>query len=68
MAFQIENGTHFWAIMNGDRDGGLTMICKCKNGYFVCGAWEGKVDEKEFEIIEIVPLPEGYNETQLYYR
>lgn len=57
-------GTHFWALM----DGNLVVIGKEKDGYYVCGGWECSIREEEFDIIELINFPKGYNAENLYYK
>lgn len=70
----IEVGTHFWAKM----DGKLAVMCRCKNyingwgnsisRYFVCGGWEGSINESDFEFIEAIEMPKEFSVDDIYYK
>lgn len=60
----ITYGTHFWAKL----DGKLVMMCKCKNGIYVCGEWEDSIYEEDIIVIKVVDFPEGYTADDLYYQ
>lgn len=59
----MKAGTHFWA----KKDGKLVMMMFDGEEYTVCGPWECAVN-RDFEVIEIVPIPEGYTANDLYYK
>lgn len=62
-ASDLPIGTHFWAKM----DDKICVIGKMEDSYQVCGAWECGVDEKYFEVLELIKLPEGHTFKNLYY-
>jgi hypothetical protein len=51
---KIKNGDFFWAIVDGE----LTVVMKDKKGiYFMCGNWEGALNETDFKFIEKIIKP-----------
>lgn len=67
-ASELHTGTHFWAKFTNAYGGELAMIMKDSFGlYYVCGGWECPVGEEDFEIIELVPFPDGYDASKLNY-
>lgn len=59
----LKNGDHFWGI----EDGKLAVFIKTKHGYFIAGAWELSIDEKEISFISKIEPPKGHENTKPYY-
>lgn len=57
-------GTHFWGLDNGR----LAVFMKYDaDTYYICGGWECPVREDEITLVQIIPIPEGHKDTDLYY-
>lgn len=60
----LKIGQHLWALL----DNKLIMVAKFNNyGYEVCGDWECGIDKDDCEIIELVDIPEGFENFKMYY-
>ena len=60
----LKIGQHLWVMSNNK----LLMVAKFDNdGYEVCGDWECGIGKDYCEIIELVNVPNGYEETKMYY-
>ena len=60
----IKIGQHLWVLLDGE----LLMVAKFDcHGYDVCGGWECGVSKDECEIIELVNVPKGHENTKMYY-
>ncbi|HYH15342.1 MAG TPA: hypothetical protein VD794_08980 [Flavisolibacter sp.] len=64
-ANKLPVGTHFWAKM----DDHIVVIMKSddEDTYYVCGGWECALRASDFEVIAVIPFPNGYRTQQLYY-
>ena len=61
----LKIGQHLWVLANNE----LLMVAKFDNdGYEACGDWECGISKDECEIIELVNVPKGYENTKMYYR
>lgn len=64
-ANELATGDHFWALL----DSKIIMMMMDKDGDFtVCGPWECPIRESDFEIIQLVDFPDGYDASKLYYQ
>lgn len=61
---ELKNGDHFWAILQGKL---VVMVQDDYNEFAVCGPWEGLFNDSEFEFIELIKRPKGYEIMKLYY-
>ena len=59
----IKEGQHFWAI-SGDE---ILVIALFRNNFEVCGPWECGIGIDDFEIIELIEVPKGYESKKMYY-
>ena len=59
---EIKKGSHFWAIRSDEL---LVMIKDIHGDCFVCGGWEGSVED--FKFIQYIEKPESHKNTKLYY-
>ena len=60
---ELKEGQHLWV----KSDNSLIMVMKLNNWYEVCGAWECGVDPADYEIVELVNVPKGYENFELPY-
>lgn len=61
---QLDPGTHFWAT---DKNHTLVACIKTKDGIYVCGPWECSIGEEGLIVVSIIPFPEGFTNSDLYY-
>lgn len=60
----LKIGQHLWAL----HDNKLIVAAKFdESGYQVCGPWECGIGKNECEIIELIDVPKGHENTSLYY-
>ena len=60
----LKIGQHLWVVAKNK----LLMVAKFnEHGYDVCGAWECGIGKKDCEIIELVNVPKGHENTKMYY-
>jgi hypothetical protein len=60
----LKIGQHLWVLSYDE----LLMVVKFdEDGYEVCGARQGGIGEHECEIIELINVPKGHENTKLYY-
>ncbi len=60
----IIKGSHFWALMDNEL---IILIKDYSSLYYCCGAWEGSINEMDFEFISYIKKPENHKETKLCY-
>lgn len=59
-------GDHFWALL----DNHLVIMAyeHADEGYYLCGSWEIAVKRSEFQVIEIISKPKGYENVEYYFQ
>lgn len=67
---QLKIGDHFWALI----DGHLAVMSYeyddpeyGYHGYYMCGSYECSVKRSEFQVISIIPKPQGYEHVEYYF-